>query len=151
MFLGKILELVIGKTEIISYADFSDRIADMLDNGGWLQYVNAKDAGGHVIDHKSKKAAHFCSTGAIRSLRHKYRREMLETLYYFWLNEFCEYLVKIGYIAEADATKYKHYSPLDHIAKWNDRPDQTEANVVAAFRGFAEYQRNREPQKYLLG
>ena len=141
MIVSTIMKLFTRHPGTISYADFSDTIADMLELG-WIQHCNAKDAAGHLIDHKNKRAVQFCAGAAIWSLNHRYRYHMsLDTLE-CWLDSFHEYLKTTEYYQEHCETKDKPYFITEQkVTHWNDGRKQTQINVVAAFRGFATEQR----------
>lgn len=98
----------------LSVADVLDRAADLIEpEGAWTQGAPARTAGGRGTDSGDREAVCFCAIGAINRAG-----------YWDWP------LTSACWKAVEDTTV--------GLAKWNDAPERTQAEVVAALRAAAE-------------
>ena len=151
MILSKLWGLLHRRPEVVSYADFSDRVADMLEYGGWIRLTAAKDSKGRLVEYRSSKATQFCASGAVLALMRRYRRGRTVFLAAEeWGRYFHEYLTFTDYY-EHHCTQYdKPYLSWDQkVGGWNDGIYQTKENVISAFRGFCRRAaESRDPEIY---
>ena len=111
----------------LELADIYDRTADLLDGNKWTQYANARDKEGRKINYNSPDADKYCLTGAMAKVdRHGLYINLMPMMRYLDID-----------IVDVPAGSILS-SRLDLLTAWNDMPDRTEAEVIAALRETAE-------------
>lgn len=107
-----------------SVADILDAAADLIEpEGAWTQGAFARHRSGNPIGPLESNAACWCASGAIQ--RADSRRRFSPA----W-EDFNDYAVSLGFL---------------HMAAFNDAPERTQAEVVAALRAAAEKARAAAP------
>ena len=98
--------------------DILNAAADLIERTGWTQGEFAKDADGDPVSATSPFANCFCMFGAIYRVTAEVspRGSIMADLAEEILAE------RVGY---------------DHFSKWNDHPDRTKEEVIAALRGVS--------------
>jgi hypothetical protein len=96
----------------VTTSDILHRAADLLEEFGWCQGVEAKDQDGFSCNPFRGSVAQLCMGGAVRRARFEF-----------------------GGVSELD-NPYDWHEAID--PNWNDQPGRTKAEVVARLRHAAE-------------
>lgn len=103
-------------------ADVLSAAADLIaPEGAWTQRVLARHRNGNPIGPHTPNAACWCSIGALDRSSGSY----------------CDYVSALRALQKAVGK--------EDVAAWNDHPERTQAQVVAAFRKAAELARAEAP------
>lgn len=110
--------------EGVKTSDVLEAAANLLEKpGAWTQGVFARNAKGVVVGFRDDSATCFCAAGAIyRSAKSNALGDPAINLLNTW-------------------ARRRHF---EHLAKWNDAPERTQAEVVAALRQAARQSKGAE-------
>ena len=138
----------------LSYADFSDHVADLLEQG-WLQCAEARGSNGKIVKYNHKDAISWCATGAIDFAFYKYRpitteaKESWFNLLYVYVCS--RYIIPDYYTHHIESNLMDLNMPIRaKLIHLNDIILGDQARVVRFFRDFASNQRLLDPENYLI-
>ena len=138
---------VVVSEPVISYADFADRAADLIESTGWNRGWYARDSKGNNVNFDSPSAASYCVRGAVYRNYRRFKPSIAWKDMVAWQDAFSQYLENVP---EFQTLLSKKKATLSTMVFWNDYVAILDKElVVRTLRNFAEEQRNLEEPKYL--
>ena len=127
--------------DYVTHVDIANHIADLLAQG-WTQghntnAIDARDSQGNEVSYKSKDAVEYSCNGAIDYIFYKFKT-VKQAQKESWLIRFAIYLINDVDTEKWSAFDKNKYPEGFRLFLWNNHPEQTQENVVKAFRDYAD-------------
>lgn len=127
----------------LSDADFSDKVADILEQHGWNRFYRATNNYGRRVDINDPFAVSYCAVGAIELAYDHNRLRFNKRRLQHWIESFCEYLGYSGGLEDITDNDLIMGVNKITIGRWNDKAEQSPGSVINEFRSYANHLRSR--------